>query len=215
MFKNNRNLRRNNYDELASKFISILIIFFQVEFQTLDKSYTSFFFTISFFLIFLARRNFGSSIDHVDRRFKLSLSSFNVWFSFILTIQIACKNIYKADSTIFLIGFISLIFTIFSKKEDPDFEIVKKKFDEIETPSEIQVYLEKICLMYRKAQGGSKSDKILIGGYIESIQFSSESDADCPLILDMGSDKDSETQGREKKAFIEYVGSLYLKSIAR
>lgn len=172
----------------------------------------------SFITIFLLRRNFGSIMDESQNKFILTSNAFNVWFSFVLMIQYFCNSIYDANWIIFLISFISLLATLFIKNEDDCLlEILNKNPNEIKSSWGHLVYLETICLVYRKSFDGEEKSKILLDGLIENIQNQTDDEANTPLNFENiwnGNMSYSEFDLREKKALLEYLSVRYLKAIS-
>lgn len=206
--------RRNAYDETLEKILNFLIVLvYRIDILP-EKLLVGFLF-VMLFLRVLIKKKLGALIDDADRKFEVSLHSVSLYFCSVLLVHIASGRYFQLNWMIFVAGAIGLGTAIVFKKEKASMRILGKKFKEVKSAFEAQVFLETICLHYTKSQKGDLRSTIILEGVNERLQREAEqgySDS-IPLNIDNYLPHDAKLyQIKQTEALLEYMNYLYFKS---
>lgn len=175
--------------------------------------------SLLFLLRVIIKKKFYSIIDDQGRRFETSLHSISFYFSCLLLLQIISSDLFGLDSMMFGFSFLGFALALSVLTEDRNLRIVRREFKDLNDPTEIQVFLETICLLITKSRREDTRSRILIEGVKDKFQREVElGEGDfSPLKLDGLLDErgNDNFQNREQEALLEHLNYLYFISIKR
>lgn len=194
----------------------MLILGFEASKSSLEPQVIAIGLSCLFLLRFLLIRFSYSAVDLNMKRYELNLSAISLYISCLLLVQVFFKEIFASNWILNLSSLASFILMLVIKSGNQHKDILSRGLKHGSMSSEIQIYLENLCWIKRKADKGDEQSRILISGVIDKAQVKIQGGDLSLLSLATASDSESR-KGRieQEQAFNRYVNWLYIKSIRR